>query len=731
MAKKKSALASREERFREKIETELFKLVDDALGSSDWKGYEQFLIEMRNRYDARRSIAGLKGWGPDPEDSPKDDPWDGCSDFGFPIERIIINELVPNVMEAHFGMTPLTDSKALSEDGFIGAGKVDDFLDFELRYRAKLEKLRTKTVRSAYKYREGIEKVILEDKTRHCIEERYYLVRGEGDSKKYLYISEDREVEILDPEDIESGICGELTGEDPRSKIYRAAERQGMKRPRALKLAGIMVNQEKKTVTFASLRPGPQKMPIADWRQKRTYELSKEQASEKIHIRSGVTITRIAPIDFLRPFDTDSDDVMDLPWCGHRYQKPVAWFLNRVGDGKDGFYKNVVDELVKLYRDDEELKKTKPVVWEICASFILENEDESSEDYMQEVEIIAWFCPKLTDHKLLGWDANPHSRFPSEHIRPYFVFRVREEDDRQGGLCVTETVQPARDVLDARYNQRTDQWSIRINPPIIITPDAFYKGPDGKFVQPSFGPGVLWTKNVNEEITALQMSIPDYSGMSDEDKLIMLMRFDWGASELYSGVTPKLESNTKGEIEIRAAGAGRMFMETVKSISRTADLQYEFIKNLYRFSKELEGAAYGDREGKRQTLTRELLEGDIYIRSRRMGTEQERMDSLKNIQLIMQFLDKIKSPIMQDPQVQEMFLATIQDLLNKESLKFPKAKQIQATMGQQQEEDMKKQILGPMVKALQQEKNKGTRNLVRRYLQSSGVAEMMGLEPEQ
>ena len=729
MAKKQKETRSRDDRFREKIETDLFKLVDETISGNDWKNYELFLREMRQRYDAKRSIAGLKGWGPDPEEFPKDEPWDGCSDFGFPIERIIINELVPNVMEAHFGMTPLTDTKALSDEGFQPAGKVDDFLDFELRYRAKLERIRTKTVRSAYKYREGIERIRIEKKERHVSETRLYLARGEDEKAKYLYLSQDRPVEIMDREDITAAIVSELTGEDPRSTVFRMATRKGIPQEKALRLAGIQVNQEDETVVFAQM-VSTRALTVADWRKKRSYRLREVDVSEDVHIRSGITVTRVAPIDFLRPLDTDSDDLMELPWCGVRYGEPLSWFIGRVGDGKDGFYEEVVEELVELFTGDEDLKKAKPEVWEIWARFVLEDEDKDSDDYMKEMEIVAWFCPKLKDHKLLGWCLNPHSRFPSEYIRPLFCFRVREEDDRQGGLCVPETVQPARDLLDAHYNQRVDMQTIANNPPIIMTPDAFYKGPDGKMTPPKYGPGEIWVRNLNEEITALKLAFPGIGNMADEEKLLMLMRFDWGASELYSGITPKLESNTKGEIEIRAAGAGRMFMETVKSLSRTADLQYEFIKNLYRFSKELEGQDFADRDGARQQLTRELLDGQIYIRSRRMATEAERIEKIKAVQMIWKFLGDSGSPIVQMPAAQEMMLTLIRDLLNLESMKLPKANEIQAAQGQMKEQQQKKQILDQMVKALQAEKNKGNRNLIRRYLQASGAAEMMGLEPE-
>ena len=62
--------------------------------------------EYSKRYEAKRSISGLLGWGDDPKKSPKDSPWEGASDVGIPIDAFTIEGLLPRFLKVCMELNP-------------------------------------------------------------------------------------------------------------------------------------------------------------------------------------------------------------------------------------------------------------------------------------------------------------------------------------------------------------------------------------------------------------------------------------------------------------------------------------------------------------------------------------------------------------------------------------------------------------------------------------------------
>ncbi len=54
--------------------------------------------EYVKRYEAKRSISGLLGWGDDPKKNQKDEPWEHCSDVGIPIDAFTVEGLLPRFL---------------------------------------------------------------------------------------------------------------------------------------------------------------------------------------------------------------------------------------------------------------------------------------------------------------------------------------------------------------------------------------------------------------------------------------------------------------------------------------------------------------------------------------------------------------------------------------------------------------------------------------------------------
>jgi hypothetical protein len=73
------------------------------------------------RYEAKRSISGLMGWGEDPKKNPKNSPWNNSSDIGIPIEAFTIEGLLPRFLKVCYGATPIVWVKGESDDDLAQA----------------------------------------------------------------------------------------------------------------------------------------------------------------------------------------------------------------------------------------------------------------------------------------------------------------------------------------------------------------------------------------------------------------------------------------------------------------------------------------------------------------------------------------------------------------------------------------------------------------------------------
>ena len=72
--------------------------------------------EFVKRYEAKRSISGLLGWGDDPKRNPKDSPWEGASDVGIPIDAFTIEGLLPTFLKVCYGAKPVAWVKGKGEN---------------------------------------------------------------------------------------------------------------------------------------------------------------------------------------------------------------------------------------------------------------------------------------------------------------------------------------------------------------------------------------------------------------------------------------------------------------------------------------------------------------------------------------------------------------------------------------------------------------------------------------
>ena len=125
-------------------------------------------------------------------------------------------------------------------------------------------------------------------------------------------------------------------------------------------------------------------------------------------------------------------------------------------------------------------------------------------------------------------------------------------------------------------------------------------------------------------------------------------------------------------------------------------------------------------------ITRKLLEGPMVIHSRRILTEAEREVEINAIRMAYEFLGKLQSPLLKNAKFTNDMLTELFDALNMESVEIPTAeemKQEQAEIQKMAQEMIQKERY---FKALDQEKDKGARNIVQKFLQRNAPGNVSG-----
>ena len=157
-------------------------------------GYQQPRIlevkEYSKRYEAKRSISGLLGWGEDPKKNPKDEPWPGCADVGIPIDAFTIEGLLPRFLKVCYGSKPIVWTRGIGPSDVPNAPMVQEALNYQLIRLIKIYRRMKLIFKTVTMEGDGFAKCVWEKKTRPFINLTYYLrnpitgefIRDEGGS---------------------------------------------------------------------------------------------------------------------------------------------------------------------------------------------------------------------------------------------------------------------------------------------------------------------------------------------------------------------------------------------------------------------------------------------------------------------------------------------------------------------------------------------------------------------
>ena len=312
----------------DKLRDHIIREVDEG------KTYQQSRInevkEYVKRYEAKRSISGLIGWGDDPKKNKKDEPWEGCSDVGIPIDAFTIEGLLPRFLKVCYGSKPIVWVRGTGESDIPKAPIIQEAINYQLTRLIKIYRRMKLVFKTVTLEGDGFAKCVWEKRTRPFNRIVRYLqnpLTGET---------------ILNPE----------TGKPVEVKEDFT--------PQPLDEFGTM--------------------PVM---------VKDEQQEEKV-IYEGPMIYGRTIKELVVPKNADSPEIEDWDWICDTYEQTYDWLARREGDIKEGKFKNLnkIREEVLAKSDDHNKAMRTPIpIYEWYGKYDI-NEDDKDE------EIIAFVCPK-------------------------------------------------------------------------------------------------------------------------------------------------------------------------------------------------------------------------------------------------------------------------------------------------------------------------------------------------
>jgi len=365
--------------------------------------------EYVKRYEAKRSISGLMGWGDDPRKNPKNSPWDNASDIGIPIEAFTIEGLLPRFLKVCYGAKPIVWVKGDTEDDWEQASTVQDALNFQLTKKVKIYRRMKNAFKNVTMSGDAIVKCVWEEEEKIINKVVYYIVNP-------------------------------LTGEPYLDELGEPIK---------------TTNDADVPPTNEQGQPQMKKKEILS-EPKKTYD------GPKIYSRNIKQV--------LIPKDANTPEIDELDWVCDTYERTIDWCKRRVGDEDEGKFnarrvREMEEDLQTKNPSKENHNYSKILISEWHGRY------DVNDDKLEEEVVVFIGSTDLTgkstkegveSSKLLGWMISPYPK------RPFFHYQIIPMDDSFYGKGVPEFLIGIRNLVDAVFNQMLDRGSITNNPPTIV-----------------------------------------------------------------------------------------------------------------------------------------------------------------------------------------------------------------------------------------------------------------------
>lgn len=474
--------------------------------------------EYVKRYEAKRSISGLMGWGDDPKKNPKDKPWNNSSDIGIPIEAFTIEGLLPRFLKVCYGATPIVWVRGVSDDDLAQAPTVQQALNFQLTKKIKIYRNMKMVFKNTVMQGDGIAKCVWEEETKII-------------NRVVYYIQNPMTGEILNDE---TGKPVEIKGDTELPPINDEAQSQE-------KIKKIL-SEEKK------IYDGP-----------------------KIYSRNIKQV--------IIPKDACSPEIDELDWMCDTYERTIDWCKRRVGDEEEGkFNAKAVAELEEdiLVKNPATHKEnhnySKILISEWHGKYDVNNDglDEEIVVFIGSTNLLGTsnFKDTAQNSKLLGWMISPYPK------RPFFHYQIIPMDNSFYGKGVPEFLIGIRNLIDAVFNQMIDRGSIANNPPLAVPPDH---DPD----ETPYGPGAQWPTDNPAAYRVIELPKSEQLEFSKMEFLLGLVQKLFGVTDYALGSESSIASNRTASGIMTIVGEGNIkFDDMIRALQDVNEDLYDFIVQL-------------------------------------------------------------------------------------------------------------------------------------------------------
>jgi hypothetical protein len=309
--------------------------------------------EYSKRYEAKRSISGLLGWGEDPKKNPKDSPWEGSSDVGIPIDAFTIEGLLPRFLKVCYGVKPVAWISTTNPQDIPKAPVVQEALNYQLTRMIKIYRRMKLIFKTVIIEGDGFAKVVWEKKTR------------------------------------------------PFNKVIR-----NLKHPMTGELL-IDPQTQKPIEVKEDFKPEEHVLDNLGT----IPEIVKDERQEEKTIYEGPMIYGRTVKELVVPKNADSPEIDEWPWICDTYKKTFDWFSRREGDPKEGKFKNIDklwEKVIEKHNDHHKAMQEEIKVYEWHGKFDIDEDDKDE-------ELVAFVCPE--HKILLGWMLAPTAVRPFFHYQ--------------------------------------------------------------------------------------------------------------------------------------------------------------------------------------------------------------------------------------------------------------------------------------------------------------------------
>ena len=287
--------------------------------------------EYTKRYEAKRSISGLLGWGDDPRRNPKDSPWEGASDCGIPIDAFTVEGLLPRFLKVCYGSKPIVWVRGTGQSDIPNAPIVQEALNYQLTRLIKIYRRMKLIFKTVTLEGDAFAKCVWEKKTRPFNKIVNYL-------------------------------------QNPATGEFVRNQENGQP-------------MEVKSDFVPQPLDGFGTMPV----------MVKNEIQEEKIVYEGPMIYGRTIKEIIIPKNAISPEIEEWDWICDTYEVTFDWLARREGDIKEGKFKNVdkiYDDVVVKSADHNKAMRERINIYEWYGRYDI-NEDDKDE------EIIAFVCPKF------------------------------------------------------------------------------------------------------------------------------------------------------------------------------------------------------------------------------------------------------------------------------------------------------------------------------------------------